>query len=541
VSLRAACDGVNLNKVKKNQSVTRSAVLMSAGTFLSRILGFVRDAVVAALFGRTATDVFAAAFALPNFFRRLLGEGSLSVAFIPVYVDRVESDEQTGENRAKGLANAMLTLVSLVSLVICTACFVGMEPLLKWWLGENEFMSVPGKFELAVKLSRITIFYLFLVTIYAYFMAIAQALHRFFIPAMAPALFNLFFIVTVFAPDMLFSVSETKLAWAVLVGGAFQALVVIILLYRMGVLPRPSLQLNLPGVKTVALNMAPGILGLAASQMMNIMNQKFAAGLEEGAMTYVYYTNRLLELPQSLIAISIGTALLPTLSKQHAQGDMSAFARTTEEQLKLFYFLAIPSALGLFLLADPIVSLLFERGQWTAADSVIVSALVQIIALQLLFSGTSRILIPGFYALKNTKVPALLTTVIVTFHILLAPVLMKSYGVHGLIASVAFSGLFGVLLSSFVYRILVTNLSWVRLFKDLLRLIPGLIAITGVCVVIRYSVLDSGIFHGSSLQDLVVVGLAVPLSGLVYFGLGSWLNITEAKKVTNRLRKRVRG
>ncbi|NQZ00538.1 MAG: murein biosynthesis integral membrane protein MurJ [Bdellovibrionales bacterium] len=527
-------------KIKKNQSVTISALLMSAGTFFSRILGFVRDAVVAALFDRTVTDVFAAAFALPNFFRRLLGEGSLSVAFIPVYVDRINSDEQAaGQGRAQGLANAVFSLVMLASLVICAACFIGMEDLLMFWLGEEEFLKVPGKFDLAVKLSRITIFYLFLVTGYAYFMAVAQAWNRFFVPALAPALFNFFFILTVFLPDSVFGVSAEKLAWAVILGGVAQTAMVAVLLYKMGVLPRPTMKINLPGVKTIGLNMAPGILGLAASQLMNIMNQKFAAGLEEGAMTYVYYTNRLLELPQSLIAISIGTALLPTLSRFHAQGDMTSFQRTSEEQIKLFWFLALPSAVGLFFLSTPIVELLFQRGRWGAEDTLVVSLLVQIISLQLLFSGTSRILIPGFYAMKNTLIPALMTTVIVTFHIVLAPILMAKYGVQGLVGSVVVTGAVGLLGVALVHRRFVVKLSYLSLLGHVLKFLPGAGLIACLCA-FAYEPFDSSIksWLGSGvLVSLMSLFTIIAISGVVYFGIGHLLGLPESQKVTRRFIK----
>jgi putative peptidoglycan lipid II flippase len=518
----------NTKNRKKNQSVTVSALLMSIGTFFSRILGFVRDAVVVAVFDRTVTDVFSAAFALPNFFRRLLGEGSLSVAFIPVYVDRINSDEKSAAEgssaeRAPQLASAIFTLVMLVSLILCAACFVGMNELLMFWLGEDEFLKVPGKFDLAVKLSRITIFYLFLVTGYAYFMAMAQAWNRFFVPALAPAFFNLLFILTVFVPDSMVSVPADKLAWAVIFGGAAQTLVVAILLYQMGVLPRPTLKLNLPGVKTIGLNMAPGILGLAASQLMNIMNQKFAAGLEQGAMTYVYYTNRLLELPQSLIAISIGTALLPTLSRFHAQGDVQSFQQTSEEQIKLFWFLAVPSSIGLFFLSSPIVELLFQRGRWTAEDSVVVSSLVQIISVQLLFSGTTRILIPGFYAKKNTLIPAILTTFIVTFHIIVAPQLMTQYGVQGLVGSVALSGAVGLLGTCLVHRFYVVKLGYAELFLHLFKYLPGAIVVIILCSFV-YPFLRQWLGSGS-LAELVSLLSVIGLAAIAYFGLGAFAQV----------------
>ncbi|MCB0407544.1 MAG: murein biosynthesis integral membrane protein MurJ [Bdellovibrionales bacterium] len=531
-----------MNKNQKNQSVMRSAWFMSLGTLLSRILGFVRDAVIAALFDRTVTDVFSAAFALPNFFRRFLGEGALAVSFIPVFVDRLYDPKKEAEERtfrARRLSNAVFTLLSLVSMVVTVVLFVMMRQIIVLWLGEDEFLKVPGKLDLAVTLSRITIFYLYLVTVYAYFMAIAQGLKKFFIPALAPAFFNLFFIFIFFVPDSVFVLPERKLAWAVIIGGLVQLSMVSVQLYRLGFLPKFTLELKLPGVSEVLKNMAPGLLGLGAAQIMNIMNQKFAAGLAEGAMTHVYYMNRLLELPQSLIAISIGTALLPTLSQFRSEGKHEEMLKASHENMRMLLFLSFPSALGLFFLSQPIVKMLFERGMWTAHDTLVVSRLVEIIALTLLFNGITRVLIPSFYAIKNTLVPALLSVVTVAFHIILAPQLMKVMGINGLVWSVTLSGLFNLILTMIFYYKMIGTMYIGRLGQYFGQLMPGLLALA-VIVSYGYQWVE-GLMHGFlsiSLSNSIALFICIAASIFAFFFIGHLLHLKEAHAITGRWARR---
>lgn len=516
---------------------------MSLGTLFSRIIGFVRDAVVAALFDRTVTDVFSAAFALPNFFRRFLGEGALSVSFIPIFSEKLYgqdlADEAARKARAKQLSSAVMSLLMLVSFVVTALLFVFMESIIRGWLGEEEFLKIPGKLELAVALSRITIFYLMLVTLYAYFMAIAQALNKFFLPALAPAFFNLFFVFTVFVPDAVFPNAEQKLAWAVIVGGVVQLALVVWQLAKLGFLPRLTFHVRTPGVGLVLKNMAPGLLGLGAAQIMTIVNQKFAAGLSEGAMTHVYYVNRLLELPQSLIAISIGTALLPTLSQMHSQGKTQEMLVTTFEQVKFLLFLSLPASLGLYLLAEPIVALLFERGRWTAVDTESVALLTKIIGLTLIFGGITRVIVPSFYAVKNTRLPAGLSIATVAFHVVTAPLLIESLGLSGLIWSVSFSSLFGLIMTAIFYRRLIGPMYWGRIIGYCGKLLPALLVLGSFCFFI-YEAIFSHLQVGLGVQGARLIGVAVCVSigGVLYFLVGQALGVREARMVLDRVRRR---
>ena len=277
-----------MEKEQQKQSVVRSAAAMSLGTLSSRILGVVRDMVLAALFSRTVTDAFVVAFRLPNMFRRLLGEGSLSVSFIPIYIEKRTpgegNDPAAAVKAARDLANGMLTLLVIVGGVLSALGVIFMEPLMAALVGGKGFLAVEGKLETTIYLGRVMFSYLFLVTLYAYYMAIANSWKKFLVPAMAPALFNLTFILFALIPDQALGFHAGEyLAWGVLVGGCAQVSLVGHLLWRMNLLPRLRFRpWSVPGVKKVLLNMIPGMAGLGVLQLMGLVNVNLASRLPEG-------------------------------------------------------------------------------------------------------------------------------------------------------------------------------------------------------------------------------------------------------------------
>jgi putative peptidoglycan lipid II flippase len=255
----------------------------------------------------------------------------------------------------------------------------------------------------------------------------------------------------------------------------------------------------------------------------------------------VYAANRLLELPQSLIAISIGTALLPTLSQLNSEGKTSQMIQASHDHLKMLLFLSLPSSVGLFLLSQPIVSVLFERGKWGAGETLLVAGMVKIIALMLIFAGFNRVVIPGFYAIKNTTLPAVLTTITVAFHIFLAPKLMHAMGINGLIWSITASGFLGLCLSLFFYRRLIGALGIPSLVLYCLKYLPGLALMAAISVYgfeFIWSMLD--ILLARRLAMIGALFLTIILSALAYFIMGHILNLPEATAVTRRFSKLVR-
>lgn len=504
---------------------------------VSRILGFVRDAVLMANFSRTVTDAFIVAFRLPNLVRRLLGEGSLSISFIPVYVDHLSNDE-SGE-RAKRLADATYTLLSSVTVTLSVLAFIFMEPLLNLWVGSDSgFAAIPGKFELTVTLARIMTVYIYLVTLFAFFSGVANSLNRFFIPALAPAIFNFTFIIFALLPHGLHPVPGVMLAWGVVLAGVLQTGIVALMLYRTGHLPRLTMKIRAPGVRTVLGNLGPGLAGLGVFQIMTIANTFFAARLPEGTQTYIWNSDRILELPQSIIAISLGTALLPTFSRLLAKGDKPGLLKTANEAMRTMLFLALPSAIGMYFLAFPIIAVLFMRGQYGVADVTTTAAIVQVYSVLLLVSSLAKVTVPGFYAMKNTWLPAALAAVSLVVHLLLAQAWVDQYGVIGLAGATAISGSLNMLMLQFAFRYMIGPIGMREIFFSVFRMIPGLIALS---VVLKYlypvvvSVLSPA---GETLARVVALSLSIALGVIVYFGVTRVCQCPEAIRTLQILQRR---
>jgi putative peptidoglycan lipid II flippase len=294
-----------------SKQVAAFAVLMALGTFSSRILGLVRDQLFAAMFPATVRDAWTAAFRLPNMFRRLLGEGSLSVSFIPIFVQS-RVDDPTGV-RAQNLVSSFYTLLLIVLSVLTAIGTIWPEAFLNVLL-DPHFSDIPGKFELTVRMSRIMFVFIFLMSTYAYFMGILNALGRYGLPAMAPTLFNVAMIISNFVPQRWLHSPGDAIAWGVVAGGALQMLILIPALRKANFFPKLKWDLSNPDVLRILRNMIPGMLGLGLLQITTIVNLRFASSLGEGPITYIYLADRLLELPLSLVSVSLGTALLPTLA-----------------------------------------------------------------------------------------------------------------------------------------------------------------------------------------------------------------------------------
>lgn len=524
-----------MSEPSKQRSVIRSALAMAVGTFSSRILGYVRDAVMLHLFPTTVTDAFVVAFRLPNIFRRLLGEGALSASFIPVYSDaRVASAE-----RARQVSSAVFTIVFSVAVLISVTCFVFMEPILDYLVGDPQgYAAVPGKFERTVYLSRIMIFYLVLVSTYAFHMAVANTAGYFFVPAFGATLFNFGLIVFTLLPFEIGAHPGSSMAWGVIAGGVLQMGVVAWLLWRLRVLPRLTLAWGGSEVRRVFLNMVPGLFGLGVYQVMMIVNTKFAARLGEGAQTYIYTADRILELPQSLIAVSLGAALLPRFSSLEATGERAQFLAEANQAVRMLLFLSLPAAVGMWVLAGPITEVLFMRGQFGPRDAAVVAEIVTIYGVLMLFSSLTRVTTPAFYALKNTWLPAVVAFFILCVHIVLGDRLVDEFGVVGLAMSTSATAVLNVLVLQYFFYRMIGPLGYGSIFVSVLRMIPALGAL-GAFAHFAYAWLHGllgAIPEGRTLALALVIGVGM----LIYFGVARACGSETAVKVAGIMNRRLR-
>lgn len=525
----------------RSRQVMIYALFMALGTFSSRVLGLVRESLFAALFPRAVTDAWYVAFRLPNVFRRLFGEGSLSVSFIPVFVEaRVEGE---GTDRARLLVNGFYTLFFLLLSVLTAAGVLFTEPIVSLLLDEN-YRADAAKMDLTVMMARIMFLYIFLVCTYAYFTAILNALGKYGLAAMAPTYFNVCMVISTLIPPRYLAWEGQALAWGVVAGGIVQAGVLIPSLRRQGYWPRLTLNFNTPDVLKVLRAMAPGLIGMSLLQITTLVNTRFASRLGEGPISYINWADRLLELPLSLVSVSLGTALLPTLSRMWTEKNRVEFTATANYYLRLNLYVCVPAALGLFFLAEPIVEVLFFRGNFGVQDLIATSQVVRVYSLLIITSSLVRVFVPSYYAIKNTWFPAVVSGVCLALHLLIAPALMGRYGLTGLNASVVVSTTLNFLFLAGFYRAFVgteNGFGWGRVLRSVvLFLVAGAVMAVGLQV---YPPLRA--FAGDSFLAKVSVLAVVIAWGAGLYGLMSALLRLEEFRVTfetvwGKIRRRLR-
>lgn len=383
------------------QGVVRAAGVVSLATLSSRILGFARDMVVAQAFGAgPITDAFFVAFRIPNLLRRLLAEGALSTAFIPVFTDYLTTRpraEFVGMLRA--VAGGMVTLLLLVS-------SLGM--LLAPWILRvmaPGFFAVPATGELAVWLTRLMFPYLFFVGLAALAMGILNAHRHFLAPALAPVMLNLAMIGAVLGLAPLFAEPIVGVAVGVLLGGLGQFLLQCPSLRRRGTLLAPTLALGHPALRRIRLLMLPTVFGLAVTQLNILVDTVIASFLRQGSISWLYYADRVVEFPLGVFGIAIATAALPTMAEQAARGDPAALRQTLAFSLRLGLFITLPATVGLLVLREPIVRVLFQRGEFTAEDTAATAWALGFYALGLAAFAGVKIAAQVFYALGDTRTP----------------------------------------------------------------------------------------------------------------------------------------
>lgn len=516
----------------ERKKVAGNALRMASGTMTSRILGFLRDMALAAFFDRTITDAWTTAFRLPNLFRRLFGEGSLAVSFIPIFIDLQVQDPQGP--RARNLVNAFYTLL-IIFLAALTVLGVIFMPEILHLILHKDYSLVPGKFELTVRMARLMFSFVFFVCTYAYGAGLLNALGSFALPALAPALFNISVLIFTFLPGDWFPQRGDGLALGVTVGGILQAAVLWPLLKSRGYLPAWDWQMWTADVREVLRRLLPGLMGLGLLQFMTLLNLHFASHLPEGAISSVYWADRLLELPLSLVAVSLGTALLPRLSELWSSGDKTLLAQTTEESFVLNMSLAWPAALGLFFLAQPIIEVLFKRGHFGADDVTRTAEVLQVYAVTLLFMSSVRVVVPAYYAAKNTWAPALCAGLALLLHMLLAPWLMREAGLRGLVISAMISAAVNLFLLVGGLPRLGIHLSWRGMGPSLAKVFLAGLPLA-LCTQVYTMASDMGLCDGKFMR-MVVLAVVMAVSGLVYLACARALKLSAAEAVLKKLRR----
>jgi putative peptidoglycan lipid II flippase len=382
-------------------SLLKTLATVSGMTLISRILGFVRDLVIARVFGAgLATDAFFIAFKLPNLLRRLFAEGAFSQAFVPILA---EYKNRRGEQETRLLVDRVAGALAL-ALFVVTVLGVLAAPLIVYVTAPG-FAATPGKFELTVDLLRITFPYILFISLTAFAGGVLNTYSRFSVPAVTPSLLNLSFIGFALWGAPYFDPPVTALAWAVFAGGVAQLALQAPFLHRLGLLPRFKLDLKDEGVRRVLKQMGPAVFGVSISQVSLVINAIFASFLVTGSVSWLYYADRLMEFPMGLLGAALGTILLPSLSRHFAMGSTQAYSELLDWGLRLTLLLAAPAAAALALLSVPLVTTLFHYGAFSAEDVFATRRAVAAYSVGLIGLVMVKVLAPGFYARQDIRTP----------------------------------------------------------------------------------------------------------------------------------------
>ncbi|MEP4145663.1 MAG: murein biosynthesis integral membrane protein MurJ [Halioglobus sp.] len=386
---------------KAKPGLLRSSALVGSMTMISRVLGLLRDIVIAAFVGASANaDAFFVAFKIPNFLRRLFAEGAFSQAFVPVLADYKEEGAQEAVkalvNRVAGVLGGTLLLLTLITVAASPIVAAIFAP---------GFVSQPQKFQLTADMIRITFPYLLLISMTGFCGAILNSYGRFAVPAFTPVFLNLSLIFAATVASPWFDEPVFALAWGVFFAGIIQLLFQLPSLYRLDLVPRPIFDTKDEGVRRILKLMIPALFGVSVSQINLLLDTVLASFLPTGSVSWLYYSDRLAELPLGVFGIAIATVILPNLSAHRAAAREDQFASTLDWAMRSVLLIGVPAALALILLAEPILITLFQYGALTPGDVDMAALSLRAYSLGLVAFMLIKILAPGYYARKDTATP----------------------------------------------------------------------------------------------------------------------------------------
>lgn len=520
---------------RPGRSLMRSAGLISALTFLSRILGLVREMVFAALLGAGVyADAFVAAFRIPNLLRDLFAEGALSAAFVPTYTRAMR---EGGLERAHQLANRLVTLLAVVLSLITVLGIVFAEPLVG--VIARGFLREPAKAELTVLLTRIMLPFLPIVSFAAVAMGMLNAHGRFGPPAAAPSMFNLVSIswaVMLWAAG--FDARQVVIGWAVgtMLGGLAQLLIQLPPLWRAGWRPRPEWAPSDPGLKAIGRLMGPATVGLAAVEI-NILTSTFFASHEPGAIAALQYAFRILYLPIGVFGVAVGTVATTGLAHRAAEGDVQGLRETLGHSLRTLALVTIPATAGLMTLSVPIVRLLFERGAFGPAETSRTAAALVLYSIGLIAYTGVKVLAPAFYALGTPRVPLVASMTAVATNLAIIVVLHPRAGFRAIAFGTALGSIANGLVLVGVFQARQGGLVRQVATSSVARMLLAALLMVGAAWPVA-SVLESRLGTSSLGANLATGLFPVGVGVTVYFGACLLLRVPEARELLATLRRR---
>ncbi len=536
---QAASNDATHTPARPARGLLGSAGLVSFATSLSRLGGLAREQLFAALLGAGFySDAFVVAFRIPNLLRDLLAEGALSTAFVPTFTQELV---QRGKQQAFALGNLVLTTLLVVTGIIVLGGWTFADPIVR--VIAPGFADTAGKVELTTTLTRILFPFLPLVALAAVLMGMLNAQQRFFVPALAPAMFNLAAIVVgvvLLVAD--FEARTVVVTWtaAVLLGGLLQLAIQVPPLVRAGwrfaLRFRP--RFDDPALRQILRLMGPAVVGLSATQVNILVNNILASQLEQGSPSWINYAFRLMQLPIGVFGVAVATVNLAAVSRHAADRDMHGFRDTLAGSLKLVVFLTLPATAGLVALRQPIVDLLYQHGRFTSYDTQQTAAVLSMYAVGLVAYAAVKVMAPAYYALQSPRVPLIASVAAVVCNIATSLALYRRMGAPGLALGTSVGAWVNITVLYVAFARRHGGLGEAALAAQLLRVGAASAAMGALCHVLARQ-LASRLGQDSVGADLLVTLPPVVVGVVVYAGLAALLRIPEFSTARNLLMRRL--
>jgi putative peptidoglycan lipid II flippase len=531
VNSEAANDGGPIRRGDESSAarhgMLRSAGVVSVAVAISRVTGLMRESVLSGLFGASATfDAYVLGYRIPNLARDLFADGALSAAFVPTFTRYLATKTR---EEARQLSNITATFLVMAMAIICAAGVLAAP----WFvtLFANDFHAVPGKYELAVELVRIMFPFLFLIALASQAQGILNACHSFGVPAVSSSLFNIGSIAFgltlgfVFGPSL--GVSKVHaMAWGVLFGGVAQVAFQLPSVWRAGFAFRPRFDFGHEGMRHILSLMGPAAIGSASVQINVLVNTSFAAGLRDasghvmnGPVSWLSYAFRFMQLPIGLFGISIASASLPRIARSLVLADHKAFRETFSHSIVMMMLLTVPASVGLAVLGESMIGIVFEHGHFTAFDTHQTALALACYAIGLAAYSSVRLIAPAFYALGDARTPMLISiaSVAVNGAVSYTCVRVLNLGHAGLALSLSVVSIFNAFALLFLLRPRVGGIGAGHIFACFLKISLAAALMGLVCAVF---------IRLTSFRTLHIA-LGIPLGAAVYYGIVSMLRIPE--------------
>lgn len=518
----------------EGHKIAKAAAVIGGATFISRILGFIRDMVVANGFGASAAaDAFYVAYRIPNLLREMLAEGSISAAFIPVFTEYLTNRSR---EEAARLANASFTIILIILSGISVIGIIFTPTIVA--LIAPGFEGEAGKAYLTIIMTRIMFPFLLFIGIAAQAMGVLNSLRSFAAPALAPALSNIVIIVSTLFLSPMLDKPILGVAIGTLVGGIVQFLYQLPDMKRNGFAPRLFFDPFHPGVKRIALLILPVMLGLSVSQINILVNTILASYLPDGSVTYLYYGMRLIQFPLGMFGVAIATAILPTMSAQVARGEIGEMRETLSFGMRLVLFITFPAIAGLIFFRVPIIHLLFQHGEFSYKATMGTATALLYYSLGLWAFAGVRIAVPAFYSMQDTTTPVKVAVLSLAVNIALNIILITPLGHGGLALASSISSGLNLLFLLWILKGKIGRIDGRNIARSSLKALFASSIIVLLGIVISYN----GIWalKGLWVYKSLLLGAGMGLSIAGYIIIHTFLKTEELTFLLNLVKRKSR-